>query len=61
MFGEFDWNGTGWASKDEVLQGLENIGLPINAQTRKMVDDMDDDNDGRVSYTDFLKEQLKLE
>ncbi|GFN91040.1 calcium-dependent protein kinase 31 [Plakobranchus ocellatus] len=59
MFADFDQDGTGWATREEVLQGLEKVGLADTQQIKKLVEDMDGDNDGKVSYTEFLKKQLR--
>ena len=57
LFAEFDLDGTGTASKAEVLQGLEKVGIPVNDRLKATVDKMAD-SQGMVGYGDFLAEQL---
>ncbi|KAK3781239.1 hypothetical protein RRG08_051747, partial [Elysia crispata] len=59
LFAQFDQNGTGWATKEEVLQGLQKMGLGNNEQMKKIVEEMDGDNDNKIFYTEFLKKQLR--
>ncbi|GFR92997.1 calcium-dependent protein kinase [Elysia marginata] len=59
LFAQFDQNGTGWATKQEVTQGLEKIGIPNTDQLKKAVEEMDEDNDHKISYIEFLKKQLR--
>lgn len=59
LFAEFDQNGTGWATKDEVTQGLEKLGVSNKTELKQIVEDMDSDHDNKVSYIEFLKKQLR--
>ncbi|CAL1542204.1 unnamed protein product [Lymnaea stagnalis] len=59
LFANFDPDGNAFASKSEVIKGLQNIGLDITPEMRKIVDKMDTNKDGKISYEEFLKAQLK--
>ncbi|RUS76137.1 hypothetical protein EGW08_016107, partial [Elysia chlorotica] len=58
LFAQFDQDGTGWATKEEVLQGLEKMGIPNSDEMKKTVEEMDTNKDDKISYTEFLKKQL---
>ncbi|KAL8625089.1 hypothetical protein ACOMHN_030724 [Nucella lapillus] len=58
LFAQFDTDGSGWASRQDVVEGLENMGIEVNAAMRARIQAMDSDKDGRVYYGDFLKMQL---
>lgn len=58
LFAQFDTDGSGWASRQEVVQGLEKMGIEVNEDMRGRIQAMDADKDDRVYYGDFLKMQL---
>ncbi|XP_059154917.1 neurocalcin-delta-like [Physella acuta] len=59
LFGQFDTDGNASATKTEVLKGLEDIGLEVTSSLRQKVDEMDTNKDGKISYEEFLRAQLK--
>ncbi|KAI8777077.1 16 kDa calcium-binding protein [Biomphalaria glabrata] len=59
LFTCFDTDGNATASKAEVVKGLEKIGLDITPEMRTKIDQMDTNKDGKISYEEFLKAQLK--
>ncbi|KAK7485660.1 hypothetical protein BaRGS_00023109, partial [Batillaria attramentaria] len=58
LFAQFDTDGSGYASREEVITGLEKLGIPVNDEMRQKIKAMDADKDGRIYYGDFLKMQL---
>ncbi|XP_076456656.1 16 kDa calcium-binding protein-like isoform X2 [Babylonia areolata] len=58
LFAQFDTDGSGWASRQDVIQGLQKMGIEVNDSMRAKIEAMDGDKDGRVYYGDFLKMQL---
>ncbi|XP_070208619.1 calmodulin-like isoform X2 [Littorina saxatilis] len=58
LFAKFDTDGSGYASRQDVIEGLENIGIPVNDEMKAKIKAMDSDRDGRIYYGDFLKMQL---
>lgn len=59
LFAEFDTDGSGFASPDEVKMGLEKIGLTVGPVMEEKLQKMDSNKDGKINYSDFLRMQLK--
>ncbi|CAG5122703.1 unnamed protein product [Candidula unifasciata] len=59
LFAKFDTNGNGFASKSEVVTGLQEIGIDITPTLRAKIEGMDTNKDGNISYAEFLKIQLR--
>ena len=58
LFAQFDTDGSGFASEEEVVEGLEKMGIPVGDEMRAKISSMDSNKDGRIYYGDFLKMQL---
>ena len=58
LFAKFDTDGTGYASRQEVIDGLEDMGIPVGDEMKDKISRMDSNKDGRIYYGDFLKMQL---
>lgn len=55
-FHEFDKNGNGYITSDEVKKCLEKANLPsIDAIVEHSLKQMDASGDGRVSFAEYLK------
>ena len=56
MFQQLDKNGDGKLSKEEVLEGYEEVfNMPINEEeVDKMFDEIDIDGNGSIDYTEFV-------
>ena len=56
MFQQLDKNGDGNLSKQEILEGYEEVfGIPINAEdVNKMFKEIDIDGNGTIDYTEFV-------
>ena len=56
MFQQLDENGDGKLSKQEVLNGYEEVfGIPINEEeVDKMFNEIDMDGNGTIDYTEFV-------
>ncbi len=61
MYEEFDQDHSGWASKEDVVNGLQNsLGIPVEGQLKEKIDAMDENGDGKIYYSNFLRMQLNL-
>ncbi|XP_067666000.1 uncharacterized protein [Haliotis asinina] len=61
VYEEFDHDHSGWASKQDVINGLENsLGIPVQGTLREKIDAMDENGDGKIYYSNFLRMQLHL-
>jgi len=60
LFAKFDTDGSGWASRNDIFTGLEEIGITVTKELREKIMAMDKKSaqDDRVNYGDFLKMQL---
>lgn len=58
LFAEFDTDGSGYASRQDVISGLEKLGITVGEETRRRIQAMDSNKDGKIHYGDFLKMQL---
>lgn len=56
MFQQLDKNGDGKLSKEEVLEGYEEVfNMPINEEeVDKMFSEIDIDGNGSIDYTEFV-------
>ena len=56
MFRKFDVDGTGYITKDDFAEGLQNMGAPLPEDTdlKKIVAAHDKNKDGTMEYNDFL-------
>ncbi|XP_050392523.1 uncharacterized protein LOC126811088 [Patella vulgata] len=60
VFAAFDWDSSGWASKDDIIKGLETVlGITVTPALEKKIQEMDSNKDGCIYYGDYLKMQLK--
>ncbi|ESO86007.1 hypothetical protein LOTGIDRAFT_235605 [Lottia gigantea] len=60
VFAAFDWDSSGWASKSDIIKGLETVlGITVTPQLEQKIQAMDSNKDGCVYYGDYLKMQLK--
>ena len=55
-FEDYDINGDGYITKDEMLQAMTKMGFVNNKEEEalKCLREMDLDGDGRVSYAEFM-------
>lgn len=56
MFKQLDKDGDGNLSKQEILEGYEEVfGIPINEEeVNKMFQEIDIDGNGTIDYTEFV-------
>merc|ERR1719343_944689 len=53
LFKTLDKNGDGTLSREELQEGLADLGVP-DSEIDAMITEVDKDGDGRVSLTEFL-------
>ncbi len=55
-FADYDINGDGYITKDEMMTAMTKMGFVNNKEEEalKCIRDMDLDGDGRVSYAEFM-------
>lgn len=60
MFKQLDKNGDGMLSKEEIIEGYEEIfGIPINEEeVDKLMKEVDLDGNGSIDYTEFVMSTL---
>ncbi|XP_041361608.1 uncharacterized protein LOC121377610 isoform X2 [Gigantopelta aegis] len=61
IYEKFDWDKSGWASTSDVETGLkELLGGDISAELKKNIAKMDENKDGKIYYSNFLRMQLGM-
>ncbi|XVE56212.1 hypothetical protein DITRI_Ditri03aG0219700 [Diplodiscus trichospermus] len=50
----FDKDGSGYITRDELKQALTKYGMGNEATVDEVIEDVDTDNDGRISYEEFV-------
>lgn len=60
LFRLFDKNSDGWATKAEIIAGLEQVEIEIDDAIRETVEKMDAHDDGKVSYQEFLTLEFQI-
>ena len=61
MYSTFDNDGTGWASRQDVERGLREIfSAKLTDELTDRVRKMDENKDGKIYYTNFLRMQLGM-
>lgn len=58
MFFKFDDNKDGRATKEQILQGFEDMGIEVDDEIKEKINKLDTNNDGKVAYQDFVQNQL---
>ena len=60
MFKLMDRNNNNYVTHDEIVVGLKRTGLPMtNEEIRRLITLMDRNNDGAISYREFLELRKK--
>ncbi|KAL5999384.1 Mitogen-activated protein kinase cpk1 [Asimina triloba] len=57
-FSYFDKDGSGYITPDELQQACEEFGIE-DAQLEEMIQEVDQDNDGRIDYNEFVEMMQK--
>ncbi|XP_064597121.1 uncharacterized protein LOC135463670 [Liolophura sinensis] len=60
IFDIFDHDQTGWASKKDVINGLGELGVPIEGELKENLEKLDANKDGKIWFPDFLRVQLNI-
>lgn len=60
IFDIFDHDQTGWASKKDVINGLGELGVPIEGELKENLEKLDANRDGKIWFPDFLRVQLNI-
>eukprot|EP01095_Lingulamoeba_sp_RSL-Kostka_P001434 TRINITY_DN1200_c2_g3_i1.p1 TRINITY_DN1200_c2_g3~~TRINITY_DN1200_c2_g3_i1.p1 ORF type:complete len:203 (-),score=90.66 TRINITY_DN1200_c2_g3_i1:139-747(-) len=61
-FEDFDKDGDGFITKDEIAQTMKKIGVQLtDKQIQDMINEADEDNDGVISYQEFVIMMMKIE
>lgn len=56
MFKMLDRDNDNYATHDDIMTGLKRTGLPMtNDEIRRLITLLDQNDDGRISYKEFLK------
>jgi calmodulin len=59
-FARWDFDGSGTLSADEFKRGLQSMGIGLNLmQVKKLIDHIDADGDGEISFDEFVTRFLK--
>jgi Ca2+-binding EF-hand superfamily protein len=55
VFKKFDKDGNGLLTADEIMNTMKSLGIEISSQdVKELVKEMDENNDGKISYEEFL-------
>lgn len=61
MYNEFDADSNGYVSYQELTKGLATLGMSDSKAAKTVAAKMDTDKDGKITYVEFLKEQLNIQ
>ncbi|XP_060082282.1 uncharacterized protein LOC132561600 [Ylistrum balloti] len=59
LFGRFDDNKDGKARRDQIEQGFRDMGIEVDAEMKRDIASMDENQDGNIAYEEFVHSQLK--
>jgi Ca2+-binding EF-hand superfamily protein len=55
VFKKFDKDGNGLLTADEIMNTMKSLGFEIRLEdVKELVKEMDENNDGKISYEEFL-------